>query len=178
MERVFFWPYVRNDLLAREWALPGTPGLMHRIGGIEKEDGTGNISYDPDNHGHMVDIRQARVQRVEVPDVELVGVEDPDLLVVGWGSTWGAITGAVRRAVRDDLKIGHVHLRHLNPLPNNLGKVLSQAKQVVTAEMNLGQLSKILRAEYLIDVHPVTKVKGQPFTARELDEIIREAVNE
>ncbi|MEE2768548.1 MAG: 2-oxoacid:acceptor oxidoreductase subunit alpha [Actinomycetota bacterium] len=172
-----FWPYVRNHLLARQWALPGTPGLMHRLGGIEKEDGSGNISYDPENHSHMVDLRRSRVQRVEVPDAEVVGVEDPDLLVIGWGSTWGAISGAVRRACRDGYRVTHVHLRHLSPLPTNLVDVLSQAAKVLVAEMNLGQLAQILRAEYLVDAQPVSKVSGQPFTAAELDRIIREALD-
>ncbi len=172
-----FWPYIRDDLMARQWALPGTPKLMHRIGGIEKEDGTGNISYDPENHRHMVDLRRARVQRVEVPDVEVVGVEDPDLLMVGWGSTWGAISAALRRVRRDGHLVAHVHLRHLNPLPANLGDVLSRAGKVLVPEMNLGQLSQILRAEYLVDARTVSKVTGQPFTAAELDGIIREALD-
>ena len=172
-----FWPYIRDDLLARQWALPGTPKLMHRIGGIEKEDGTGNISYDPENHRHMVDLRRARVQRVEVPDAEVAGVEDPDLLMVGWGSTWGAISAALRRVRRDGHRVAHVHLRHLNPLPANLGDVLSRAGKVLVPEMNLGQLSQILRAEYLLDARTVSKVTGQPFTAAELDGIIREALD-
>ena len=173
-----FWPYIRDDLMARQWALPGTPKLMHRIGGIEKEDGTGNISYDPENHRHMVDLRRARVQRVEVPDAEVAGVEDPDLLMVGWGSTWGAISAALRRVRRDGHRVAHVHLRHLNPLPANLGDVLSRAGKVLVPEMNLGQLSQILRAEYLVDARTVSKVTGQPFTAAELDGIIREALDD
>ena len=173
-----FWPYLRDENLARDWAIPGTPKLMHRIGGIEKEDGSGNISYDPENHGYMVDLRQERIQRVEVPDLEVDGAQDYELLVVGWGSTWGAIKGAVGRVNKDDLKVGQIHLRHLNPLPNNLGELLSRAKKVLVPEMNLGQLSKIIRAEYLVDAKSYTKVQGVPFTAAELDNVIREAMND
>ena len=151
---------------------------MHRIGGIEKEDGTGNMSYDPENHGYMVDLRQERVQKVKVPDLEVDGSQDYELLVVGWGSTWGAIKGAVGRACKDGYKVGHVHLRHLNPFPNNLGELLSKAKKVVVPEMNLGQLSKIIRAEYLVDAKSVTKVKGVPFTAAELDLVLRETLDD
>ncbi|MED5277191.1 MAG: 2-oxoglutarate ferredoxin oxidoreductase subunit alpha, partial [Actinomycetota bacterium] len=172
-----FWPYMRDENLARDWALPGTPDLMHRIGGIEKEDGSGNISYDPDNHGYMVDLRQERVQKVQVPDLEVDGSQDYELLVVGWGSTWGSIKGAIGRACKDGYKVGHVHLRHLNPLPNNLGELLSKAKKVLVPEMNLGQLSKIIRAEYLVDAKSVTKVKGVPFTAAELDLVLRETLD-
>ncbi|MBL89664.1 MAG: 2-oxoglutarate ferredoxin oxidoreductase subunit alpha [Actinobacteria bacterium] len=172
-----FWPYMRDENLARDWALPGTPDLMHRIGGIEKEDGSGNISYDPDNHGYMVDLRQERVQKVQVPDLEVDGSQDYELLVVGWGSTWGSIKGAIGRACKDGYKVGHVHLRHLNPLPNNLGELLSKAEKVLVPEMNLGQLSKIIRAEYLVDAKSVTKVKGVPFTAAELDLVLRETLD-
>jgi len=173
-----FWPYQRNEDLARDWALPGTPELMHRIGGIEKEDGSGNISYDPENHGYMVDLRQERIEKVQVPDLEVDGDQDFELLVVGWGSTWGAIKGAVTRACKDGYKIGHVHLRHLNPLPSNLGELLSKATKVLVPEMNLGQLSKIIRAEYLVDAKSITKVKGVPFTAGELDHVLREALDD
>jgi 2-oxoglutarate ferredoxin oxidoreductase subunit alpha len=163
-----FQPYARDDKLARPWAVPGTPGLRHRIGGLEKEDGTGNISYDPANHEHMTRLRAERVARVAVPDVE---VDDPDgdasLLVVGWGSSYGAIQGAARRLRREKgLKLATAHVRHLNPLPGNLEDVLRSYERVLVPEMNMGQLSRILRAEYLIDVESYTKVDGLPiFTA-------------
>ena len=172
-----FWPYMRNDDLARPWAVPGTDGLMHRIGGIEKEDGTGNISYDPVNHGHMVDLREERINRIadSYPATEVVG-DDGGLLLVGWGSTWGAITGAVGRMRRSGLRVGHVHLRNLHPFPNDLGDILRRYDRVIVPEMNLGQLSALLRAEYLVDAASISKVMGQPFTAGELVARIEEMV--
>jgi 2-oxoglutarate ferredoxin oxidoreductase subunit alpha len=163
-----FQPYARDEKLARPWAVPGTPGLRHRIGGLEKEDGTGNISYDPANHEHMTRLRAERVARVAVPDVE---VDDPDgdatLLVLGWGSSYGAIQGAARRLRREQgMKLATAHVRHLNPLPGNLEEVLRSYERVLVPEMNMGQLSRILRAEFLIDVESYTKVDGLPiFTA-------------
>jgi 2-oxoglutarate/2-oxoacid ferredoxin oxidoreductase subunit alpha len=163
-----FQPYSRDERLARPWAVPGTPGLRHRIGGLEKEDGTGNISYDPANHEHMTRLRAERVARVSVPDVE---VDDPDgdatLLVLGWGSSYGAIQGAARRLRRErGLKLATAHVRHLNPLPGNLEEVLRAYERVLVPEMNMGQLSRLLRAEFLIDVESYTKVDGLPiFTA-------------
>ncbi|HEY8371874.1 MAG TPA: 2-oxoacid:acceptor oxidoreductase subunit alpha [Pseudonocardiaceae bacterium] len=166
-----FWPYLRDpETLARPWAIPGTPGLEHRIGGLEKADGKGNISYDPDNHDRMVRLRQAKIDGVEVPDVE---VDDPtgdaDVLVVGWGSTYGPIGAACRRVRRLGMKIAHAHLRHLNPMPRNLGDVLRRYRRVVVPEMNLGQLALLLRARYLVDVVSHTKVAGLPFKAEELE---------
>ncbi|HEX7094750.1 MAG TPA: 2-oxoacid:acceptor oxidoreductase subunit alpha [Acidimicrobiales bacterium] len=165
-----FWPYLRDENLARPWAIPGTPGLMHRIGGIEKEDGSGNISYTPDNHEHMVRLRAERIARIadDIPPATVTGDEDGELLVVGWGSTWGAITTAVERLREEGRKVAHLHLTHLNPLPRNVGEVLRRYPKVVVPEMNLGQLCRLLRAEFLVDARPVSKVKGQPFTAAEL----------
>ena len=172
-----FWPYKRDpETLARAWAVPGTPGLMHRIGGIEKEDGTGNISYDPLNHQHMTDIRQAKVENIasDIPLTWVEGDEDADVLLVGWGSTWGAITSAAK-VVRDQgHKIAHAHLIHISPFPSDLGDVLSRYKTVICPEMNMGQLSKLLRAEFLVDVKSVNKVQGQPFTTSELVDVILE----
>ena len=148
---------------------------MHRIGGIEKEDGSGNISYDPANHEHMVQLRAEKVARIasHIPPVEVSGdVDDAELLVVGWGSTWGAIDGAVDRARRAGHKVAHTHLVHLNPFPPNLGEVLRRYPQVLVPEMNLGQLSHQLRAEFLVDARSVTKVRGLPFTAAELEQAI------
>ncbi|HET6949023.1 MAG TPA: 2-oxoacid:acceptor oxidoreductase subunit alpha [Acidimicrobiales bacterium] len=171
-----FWPYVRDpETLARGWALPGTPGLMHRIGGLEKEDGSGNVSYDPVNHEQMIHIRADKVDRIadSIPDVEVAGdVDDAELLVVGWGSTWGAIDGAVSRARRAGHRVAHAHLVHLNPFPRNLGDVLRRYPRVLVPEMNLGQLSHQLRATFLVNARSVSKVRGLPFTASELEQAI------
>ena len=171
-----FWPYQRDDRLVRPWAIPGTPGLMHRIGGIEKEDGRGNISYAPANHQKMVDIRAARVDAIadRVPEASVVGDSDARLAVVGWGSTWGAITSALKRLRGRGHQVAHVHLRHLNPLPRNLGALLGGFDRVIVPEMNTGQLARLLRAEYLIDARTVSKVAGQPFMAAELEGAIEE----
>jgi len=171
-----FWPYLRDpQTLARPWAIPGTPGLEHRIGGIEKEDGTGNISYDPHNHAHMVQVREDKVAVIadDIPPTWVTGdVGDADLLLLGWGSTWGAITSAMRRAQDAGHKVAHAHLMHLNPFPKDLGEVLARYPKVLVPEMNLGQLCKLVRAEYLVDAQPVAKVMGQPFTAGEIYDII------
>jgi len=175
-----FWPYLRDpETLARAWAIPGTPGLMHRIGGIEKQDGTGNISYDPANHQRMIDLRAAKVAGIakDIPEVVVEGdVDDAELLVIGWGSTWGAIDGAVDRARTSGLKVARAHLTHLNPFPSNLGEVIKRYPRVLVPEMNLGQLSLLLRAEFLVDARSVSKVRGEPFTAGELEAAIREEI--
>ncbi|MGV9856787.1 2-oxoacid:acceptor oxidoreductase subunit alpha [Streptomyces sp. NPDC003442] len=175
-----FWPYKRDpETLARPWAVPGTPGLEHRIGGIEKQDGTGNISYDPANHDHMVRIRQAKVDGIAVPDIE---VDDPTgdarTLVLGWGSTYGPITAAVRRVRTAGDRIAQAHLRHLNPFPANLGKVLEGYEKVVVPEMNLGQLATLLRARYLVDARSFTQVRGLPFKAEQLATALKEAIDD
>ncbi|WP_130797416.1 2-oxoacid:acceptor oxidoreductase subunit alpha [Streptomyces otsuchiensis] len=174
-----FWPYKRDpETLARPWAVPGTAGLEHRVGGIEKQDGTGNISYDPANHDHMVRTRQAKVDGVTVPDLT---VDDPDgearVLVLGWGSTYGPITAAVRRIRRVGGHIAQAHLRHLNPFPANLGDVLAAYDHVIVPEMNLGQLATLLRARYLTDIQSVTQVTGLPFKAEQLATVLKEAVD-
>ena len=170
------WPYVRDPkTLARSWALPGTPGLMHRIGGIEKEDGSGNISYTPDNHGHMVETRAAKVAAVadDIPPAPVTGdVDDAELLILAWGSTWGAIVTAVDRQRAKGRKIAHCHLTHINPFPSNLGEVLRRYPRVMVPEMNSGHLAKMVRAEFLVDAKSVSKVKGVPFTAAELEDAI------
>jgi len=171
-----FMPYVRDENLARPWAIPGTPGLRHRIGGLEKEERTGNISYSPANHEYMTRLRAERIERVSVPDVE---VDDPDggadLLVLGWGSSYGAIQGAARRLRREEgLRLATAHLRHLNPLPGNLGEVLAAHERVLVPEMNMGQLSRLLRAEFLVDVQSYTKVDGLPIFTRDVMEQVRE----
>jgi 2-oxoglutarate ferredoxin oxidoreductase subunit alpha len=173
-----FWPYKRDpQTLARPWAIPGTPGLEHRIGGIEKQDGTGNISYDPANHDFMVRTRQAKVDGIVVPDVE---VDDPDgarTLVLGWGSTYGPITAAVRRLRAAGEPVAQAHLRHLNPFPQNLGTVLERYDKVVVPEMNLGQLATLIRAKYLVDAHSYNQVNGMPFKAEQLAAALKEAID-
>jgi 2-oxoglutarate ferredoxin oxidoreductase subunit alpha len=167
-----FLPYLRDErTLARPWAIPGTPGLEHRIGGLEKQDTTGNVSYDPANHERMVHLRVEKVARIadELPPVEVEGDSDGgDLLVLGWGSTLGAITGAVNAARERGLAVSRAHLRHLNPFPKNLGDVLSRFEKVLVPEMNLGQLALLLRARYLKDVISYSKVQGKPFFRDEI----------
>jgi 2-oxoglutarate ferredoxin oxidoreductase subunit alpha len=172
-----FRPYARDETtLARPWAVPGTAGLEHRIGGLEKEDGSGNVSYDPLNHERMVRLRAAKVEAIaqDVPDVVPSGDPDGDLLIVGWGSTYGAITAALRAARGRGRRIGHVHLRHLNPLPRNLGDVLKRYRRVLVPELNMGQLLWVLRARYLVDAAGYSKVQGKPFKQAELEARIDE----
>jgi 2-oxoglutarate/2-oxoacid ferredoxin oxidoreductase subunit alpha len=172
-----FWPYLRDDALARPWAVPGTPGLRHRIGGLEKEDGTGNISYEPENHDHMTRLRAERIARIEVPDLEIDDPDGADLLVIGWGSSYGAIQGAARRTRRENgVNVATAHFTHLNPLPANTGEVLRSYRRVLVPEMNMGQLAKVLRAEYLIDCESFTKVDGLPIFTRDVIEQILERV--
>jgi 2-oxoglutarate ferredoxin oxidoreductase subunit alpha len=175
-----FRPYSRNaETLARPWATPGSPGLEHRIGGLEKQDGTGNVNYEPLNHENMVRIRAAKVEAVvqDVPDVVPSGDPDGDLLIVGWGSTFGAITVAVRAQRAAGHRIGHAHLRHLNPLPRNLGDVMKRYKRVLVAEMNMGQLLWVLRARYLVDAQGLNKIQGKPFKQAEIEAKIEEILN-
>jgi 2-oxoglutarate ferredoxin oxidoreductase subunit alpha len=173
-----FHPYLRDpDTLARPWAIPGTPGLMHRVGGLEKADITGNVNYTPENHAKMGDLRAAKIAGIaaDYDPVEITGDTDASVCVVGWGSTWAAIDAAVQRRRRNGHKVAWVHLRHLNPLPNDLGDVLQRFDQVIVPELNRGQLCNILRANYLIDAQPVSKVAGLPFTTREIEDAIEEA---
>ncbi|WP_409473591.1 2-oxoacid:acceptor oxidoreductase subunit alpha [Streptomyces sp. HC307] len=173
-----FWPYKRDpQTLARPWAIPGTPGLEHRIGGIEKQDGTGNISYDPANHDFMVRTRQAKVDGIDVPDLEVDDPHEADMLVLGWGSTYGPITAAIRRLRTAGKSIAQAHLRHLNPFPRNLGAVLQRYDKVVIPEMNLGQLATLIRAKYLVDAHSYNQVNGMPFKAEQLATALKEAID-
>ncbi|QFQ99722.1 2-oxoacid:acceptor oxidoreductase subunit alpha [Streptomyces phaeolivaceus] len=173
-----FWPYKRDpQTLARPWAVPGTTGLEHRIGGIEKQDGTGNISYDPANHDFMVRTRQAKIDGIDVPDVEVDDPHGARTLVLGWGSTYGPITAAVRRLRTAGEAIAQAHLRHLNPFPRNLGAVLGRYDKVVIPEMNLGQLALLVRAKYLVDAHSYNQVNGMPFKAEQLATALKEAID-
>jgi len=173
-----FWPYLRDpQTLARPWAIPGTPGLEHRIGGIEKQDGTGNISYDPANHDFMVRTRQAKIDGITVPDLDVDDPHHARTLVLGWGSTYGPITAAVRRLRTAGQSIAQAHLRHLNPFPANLGDVLHHYDTVVVPEMNLGQLTTLIRATYLVDARPHTQINGMPFKAEQLATALQEAID-
>jgi 2-oxoglutarate ferredoxin oxidoreductase subunit alpha len=169
-----FQPYARNADGARPWAVPGTPGLAHRVGGLEKQDITGEISYDPANHARMTELRAAKIAGIDVPDVAVDHQDGAELLVIGWGSSSGALRAGVRR-VRDGARtVARAHLHHLNPLPANLGEVLRAYPKVLLPEMNSGQLARVLRAEYLVDVHSYTRVEGRPLLAGEIEQAILE----
>ena len=165
-----FLPYQRDERLARPWALPGTPGLQHRIGGLEKQDGSGNVSYDPENHQHMTNVRAQKVANValDVPPQEVTGPESGDLLVLSWGGTYGACATAVRETQAQGKSVAHAHLRYLNPLPSNLADLFANYQRVLIPELNMGQLQSIVRAKYLIDAHGLHKVQGKPFSVVEI----------
>jgi 2-oxoglutarate ferredoxin oxidoreductase subunit alpha len=175
-----FQPYRRDpQTLARPWAIPGTPGLEHRLGGLEKQDVTGNINYEPLNHEHMVRLRAAKVEAIvqDIPDIVPTGDPDGDLLIVAWGSTYGAITAGVNAQRARGKRIGHVHLRNLNPLPRNLGEVMERYKHVLVPEMNMGQLILVLRAKYLVDAQGFNKIQGRPFKQSEIESKIEEILD-
>ncbi len=170
-----FMPYARDERLARPWAVPGTPGLMHRLGGLEKQDVTGNVNYEPANHQHMVDLRARKVAGIAA-DIPLQQVEGPTngkLLVISWGGTFGAVATATRRVRALGGSVAHTHLRYLNPLPSNLGEMIKSYEKVLVPELNKGQLLKVLRAEYLVDAVGLNKVQGKPFEIREVVEKIQ-----
>ena len=172
-----FMPYARDENLARPWAIPGTPGLMHRIGGLEKEDVTGNVSYDPQNHQHMIETRAKKVANIagSIPDQEVLGDKSGDLLVLGWGGTYGACVTATRRARERGLKVSHAHLRWLNPFPSNLKTLLDSFDKVLIPELNLGQLRTIIGSKFLRETIGLNKVQGRPFAVQEiLDKIVSE----
>jgi 2-oxoglutarate ferredoxin oxidoreductase subunit alpha len=176
-EKEGFFPYLRDAAtLARPWVKPGTPGLEHRIGGIEKQDVTGNISYDPENHDHMVRTRAEKVRRVaqEIPPTSINGPATGDLLVVGWGGTYGSITAAVERAQSEGRSVASIHLRYLNPLPPDLGHILREYRKVLVPEINSGQLVRVLRAEYLVDAVGFNRVRGLPLASDEIYEAIKQ----
>jgi 2-oxoglutarate ferredoxin oxidoreductase subunit alpha len=170
-----FWPYIRDpETLARPWAPPGIPGLEHRIGGLEKEDGSGNVSYTGANHERMVRLRAAKVAGIaaDIPLTEIDREDGAEVVVVGWGSTFGAIAAGVQRVRARGHKVAQVHLIHLNPFPSDLGEVLSRYRKVLVPEVNLGQLSRLLRAEYLIDAVSFTQIQGVPFRAAAMEAAI------
>jgi 2-oxoglutarate ferredoxin oxidoreductase subunit alpha len=176
-----FWPYLRDPVtLARPWAVPGTPGMEHRIGGIEKADGSGNISYDPGNHDTMVRLRQAKIDGI-ARDIPPLAVDDPtgdaEVLVLGWGSTYGPIGAAVRLVREDGGRIAHAHLRHLNPFPANTADVVRRYSRVLIPEMNLGQLALLIRGRFLVDAISYTSVRGMPFKSDELADAIRDVIS-
>jgi 2-oxoglutarate ferredoxin oxidoreductase subunit alpha len=166
-----FLPYLRDERLARPWAVPGTPGLQHRIGGLEKEDVTGNISYEPENHAEMTRVRAKRVARIadDIGELEVDADEGAEVLVLGWGSSYGPIAGAARRLRREGHRLAVAHLHHLNPLPRNVGEIVRSYRRVLVPEMNTGQLVKIIRSEFLVDAESITKVDGLPFFTEELE---------
>jgi 2-oxoglutarate ferredoxin oxidoreductase subunit alpha len=165
-----FMPYARDERLARPWALPGTPGLMHRIGGLEKQDITGNVNYEPANHQHMVDLRARKVAGIakDIPPQEVDGPPTGKLLVISWGGTYGAVATAARKARNKGGSVAHAHLRYLNPLPANLGEIISRYEKVLVPELNKGQLLMVLRATFLVDAVGLNKVQGKPFEVREV----------
>jgi 2-oxoglutarate ferredoxin oxidoreductase subunit alpha len=180
-----FLPYLRDpETLARPWAIPGTAGLQHRVGGLEKADRTGNISYDPDNHDLMTRLRQAKVDGIAatVPPTEVDDPEGPNgerarVAIIGWGSTYGPIGAACRQIRNSGRSVAQIHLRHLNPMPADLGKVLSSYDRVICPEMNLGQLALLLRAKFLVDVQSHTAVRGLPFRAAELAAVVEDVID-
>jgi len=174
-----FQPYARDEHLARPWAIPGTPGLEHRIGGLEKKDVFGGVSHDPDNHQIMCELRRAKIDRIaeDIPPQEILGDDSGDLLVVGWGGTYGAITTAVERCQAKGMSVSSVHLRYIDPMPADLGDILRRFKRVVVPEMNLGQLLHRLRSEYLIDAIGLNKIQGRPFMIAEIENKIQELLD-
>jgi 2-oxoglutarate ferredoxin oxidoreductase subunit alpha len=171
-----FQPYKRDEKLARPWAIPGTPGFEHRIGGLEKQNVTGNISYDPANHQEMVKIRQEKIDRIAdyIPLQKLdSGNEQGKVLVLGWGSTYGAIKSAVNELQQQGESVSHAHLRYLRPFPKNLGDILRNFEKVLVPEINNGQLVKIIRDQFLVDAKPYNKIMGVPITKQEMKEVIK-----
>jgi 2-oxoglutarate ferredoxin oxidoreductase subunit alpha len=175
-EKEGFAPYLRDENLSRPWVKLGTPGLEHRIGGLEKANITGDVSYDPDNHDLMIHLRDQKVKNVakDIPDLAVDGEQSGDLLVLGWGGTYGTITEAVHQARRDGYKVSQAHLKYLNPMPKNTEEVLKRFKKVLIPEINLGQLAKIIRSEFLIRPEQLNIVRGLPFRVSDIEDKIIE----
>jgi 2-oxoglutarate ferredoxin oxidoreductase subunit alpha len=174
--RPVFLPYQRDEVLARPWAIPGTPGLEHRVGGLEKQDITGNISYDPINHEHMVHLRAEKIARIaeDIPPLKVHGPESGDLLVVGWGGTYGSLLTAVQRLQRKGRAVALAHFRHLNPMPANTAEVLGRYKKVLVCELNNGQLQWLIRSRYLVDAQGLHKIQGKPFLVSEIEQAVEQ----
>ena len=174
-----FLPYKRDERLVRQWAIPGTAGLEHRIGGLEKEDITGNVSYDPVNHEHMIKTRAEKIANIadDIPELSVLGPAEGDLLVIGWGGTYGAITTAVQRCQRKGHNVAAAHLRYLNPMPRNTGEVIKRYKKVLVPELNCGQLRLLLRSMFLVDAVGLNKVQGRPFLVSEIEETIAQMLS-
>ena len=170
-----FLPYLRDERLVRPWAKVGTPGLMHRLGGLEKSDVTGNVDYDPNNHEHMSKVRAQKVANVaaSIPEQEVFGAQDGDVLVISWGGTYGSVRQAVKTLSEDGCSVGHAHLRYLNPFPSNLGELITRFQTILVPELNLGQLVQLLRSTFLVDAQGYNKVQGKPFRVSELIEAIQ-----
>ncbi|MFQ5490402.1 MAG: hypothetical protein ACE5GE_06735 [Phycisphaerae bacterium] len=175
-----FAPYKRNAHLGRPWAIPGTPGLEHRLGGLEKQDGSGNVCYEPDNHQKMIEVRAAKVAGIanDIPLQEVDGDPQGDLLVLSWGSTFGAASSAVERCRKKNLSVSHAHLHYLEPMPGNLGEVLGRFKSILIPELNLGQLNLRIRAQYLVNPATLNKVEGKPFKIEEIQTKIEQVLGE
>ena len=173
-----FLPYKRDARLVRQWAVPGTPGLEHRIGGLEKEDVTGNVSYDPANHEHMVRTRARKIANIaqDIPLLAVDGPQEGDLLVLGWGGTYGSLKTAVQRAQRKGHKVAHAHFRYLNPMPKNTAAVLKRYKKILVPELNAGQLCLLLRGMFLAPAESLSKVQGRPFLVSEIEDKIEQMV--
>lgn len=171
-----FHPYIRDEKLVRPWVKPGTPGMEHRIGGLEKQHIYGNISYDPDNHEFMVKTREQKIQNIEndIPELEVIGAQDAEILIMSWGSTFGAVASAVENQIAKGNKVAYAHFRYLNPMPKNTKDIINRFKKILVPEVNLGQLSKILRMNYVIEPIQFNKVKGTPFKAYEIEQKIEE----
>ncbi|MBS1658631.1 MAG: 2-oxoglutarate ferredoxin oxidoreductase subunit alpha, partial [Bacteroidetes bacterium] len=175
-----FMPYSRDEKLARPWAIPGTKGLEHRIGGIEKENLTGNISYEPENHEYMVKLREQKIEHIAdyIPLQTVEGPEKGELLILGWGGTYGVLKAAAKEVQRQGYKVAHAHLRYLRPLPKNLGEILHNYDKIIVPEINNGQLVKVIRDKYLLPAMPVNKIQGVPFTKTEIINKIKEVLGE
>lgn len=179
-EKEGFYPYSRDENLSRPWAIPGTPGLEHRLGGLEKSNITGDVSYDPENHEFMVRLRAQKVKNIEndIPELEVTGDNDAEVLVVGWGGTYGSITEAVSRVRKKGLKVAQAHFRYLNPFPKNTGSVLKRYKKIICPELNMGQLARFLKSEFLIEIESFNKIQGIPFKSSEIENKIERTIGE
>jgi len=176
-----YMPYVRNPkTLARQWAIPGMKGKEHRIGGLEKEEGSGNVNYDPDNHDFMVKQRQNKVDIIEnfIPPIKVFGKDKGNLLVLSWGGVYGSVRSAVNKAQKENLPTSHIHLKHLNPFPKNLGELVVRFEKILIPELNMGQLLSIIRAKYLVDAKGFNKIAGKPFSSNEIYNKIVEFLKE